>query len=46
MSKGETIYEYLPPLPWKGTGFHRLVFTLYEHDHALQTDNIKLHDQK
>lgn len=30
LQNSATIFDYLPPLPWQGTGYHRLVFSLYE----------------
>ncbi|XP_057292192.1 39S ribosomal protein L38, mitochondrial-like [Hydractinia symbiolongicarpus] len=41
ISNGETVYNYLPPLPWKGTGFHRVAFVLYEQEDAINTSDIK-----
>lgn len=38
--EGETIINYLAPLPWKGTGFHRFVFTLYKHSSPFNYSNI------
>ena len=38
-SKGSTLMEYLPPFPWKGSGFHRLVFTLYKHSNPVGINN-------
>ena len=32
---GSTVTPYLPPIPPKGTGFHRFVFALYTHDTPL-----------
>jgi len=40
VSQGDTIVEYLPPTPWKGTGFHRFVFTLYKHESTFNYSNI------
>jgi len=29
VTQGDTLMSYLPPLPWKGTGYHRHVFAVY-----------------
>uniref|UniRef100_A0AC35U0I4 39S ribosomal protein L38, mitochondrial n=1 Tax=Rhabditophanes sp. KR3021 TaxID=114890 RepID=A0AC35U0I4_9BILA len=31
LSQGETVVEYLQPMPFKGTGFHRVVFLSFRH---------------
>lgn len=31
LERGSTLLSYLPPVPPKGTGFHRYVFSLYTH---------------
>lgn len=33
-SGGDLIVDYLPPLPYSGTGFHRYVFILYRQDNG------------
>ncbi|XP_065675132.1 large ribosomal subunit protein mL38-like isoform X2 [Hydra vulgaris] len=43
LSSGHIMYDYLPPVPWKGTGFHRLVFSLYKHHSLLSL--VKINDQ-
>uniref|UniRef100_A0A5K3F2A1 Large ribosomal subunit protein mL38 n=1 Tax=Mesocestoides corti TaxID=53468 RepID=A0A5K3F2A1_MESCO len=32
---GDVVVEYLPPLPYCGTGFHRYVFVLYRQDNGV-----------
>lgn len=32
LNTGEILCDYMPPLPWRGTGYHRLVFVLYKQD--------------
>lgn len=36
---GTPLVPYLPPVPPKGTGFHRYVFSLYTHEQPLPTDH-------
>lgn len=40
ITKGETIYDYLQPFPTKGTGYHRLVFVLYEQTQKLDYSTV------
>lgn len=35
LEKGETIVEYMPPFPPKGTGYHRHIFLLYKQNKRL-----------
>ena len=36
--------RYLPPMPWKGSGFHRLCFVLFEQDRVITDDILKMTD--
>lgn len=38
---GHTVVSYLPPVPPKGSGFHRMVFALYRHTHPLELSKLK-----
>jgi len=35
VANGDTLVDYLPPVPWKGTGSHRLLFVLYEQERKI-----------
>ena len=39
ITMGTSVVPYLPPVPPKGTGFHRYVFSLYTHEEPLPTDH-------
>ena len=39
VSHGSPLVPYLPPIPPKGTGFHRYVFSLYTHTNLLPSDS-------
>lgn len=36
--RGETFVDYLPPAPLKGTGSHRYVFLLFEHEKKIRNE--------
>ena len=36
LSRADELKPYLPPLPFQGTGFHRLVFTLFRQVRLLE----------
>jgi large subunit ribosomal protein L38 len=38
--EGKSIVNYLPPFPMRGTGWHRCVFIVYEHDAPIEFDEI------
>jgi len=38
---GETVCSYLAPVPPRGTGFHRFVFTLYTHTTPLISTELR-----
>ncbi|XP_050673946.1 39S ribosomal protein L38, mitochondrial [Leptidea sinapis] len=38
IEKGDTIVEYIQPLPLKGTGYHRYVFVLYKQNDRILFD--------
>ncbi|XP_069112763.1 large ribosomal subunit protein mL38-like [Argopecten irradians] len=44
VSKGEELCSYLPPFPVRGTGFHRYVFMLYEHEKEIDFSKEKMPD--
>ena len=46
MADGETLCQYLPALPVKGTGWHRLVFCLFEQTEKLDFSQYKVQDPK
>jgi large subunit ribosomal protein L38 len=39
---GETIIPYLPPTPFKGTGYHRIAFILVRHKEKIDLSEIQL----
>ena len=39
---GETIVPYLPPTPFKGTGFHRIAFVLFRHKERIDFGDVKI----
>ncbi|KAE9550323.1 hypothetical protein FO519_006455 [Halicephalobus sp. NKZ332] len=39
--EGETIVPYVPPIPFKGTGYHRVVFILFRHQEKISLDEFK-----
>uniref|UniRef100_A0A914Z8Q2 Large ribosomal subunit protein mL38 n=1 Tax=Panagrolaimus superbus TaxID=310955 RepID=A0A914Z8Q2_9BILA len=39
---GETIVPYLPPTPYKGTGYHRIAFILFRHKEKIDFSDIQL----
>lgn len=41
-TNGETIVPYLPPAPFKGTGYHRIAFVLFRHKEKIDFSAIKL----
>lgn len=41
ISKGEVVYDYLPPFPPVGTGYHRLVFLLFKQEGKVDYSNLK-----
>uniref|UniRef100_A0AC34RA22 39S ribosomal protein L38, mitochondrial n=1 Tax=Panagrolaimus sp. JU765 TaxID=591449 RepID=A0AC34RA22_9BILA len=43
-NEGETIVSYLPPTPFKGTGYHRIAFVLFRHKNKIDFGNIKIQD--
>lgn len=46
VSKGQTIVPYLQPLPFKGTGYHRLVFILYKQEKKIDLSENQMKDLK
>lgn len=42
VSKGETVIPYLQPLPFKGTGYHRVVFMLYKQNQKTDLSSYKI----
>ncbi|XP_077287533.1 mitochondrial ribosomal protein L38 isoform X1 [Arctopsyche grandis] len=42
LSKGDTIVDYLQPIPPKGTGYHRYVFVLYKQTKKMDFEMIKV----
>lgn len=40
LSSGTEVAPYLPPLPLRGTGFHRCVFSLYTHPQPLELSSL------
>jgi len=40
LSEGYTAMDYLPPIPWKGTGYHRHVFVLYKHINPIVINDV------
>ena len=41
-NSGETLCSYLPPIPAKGSGFHRLVCTVYHHSEELDASKLSI----
>lgn len=41
IQNGDTVVPYLPPMPWRGTGFHRLVFALFEQTGEIDASQLK-----
>ncbi|UYV62204.1 MRPL38 [Cordylochernes scorpioides] len=41
LSTGETIVDYLRPIPYLGTGYHRYIFVLYKQDGRLDFSQYK-----
>lgn len=41
VSKGDVVYDYLPPFPPAGTGFQRLVFVLYKQEGKMDYSSLK-----
>ncbi|KAJ1524752.1 hypothetical protein ONE63_009631 [Megalurothrips usitatus] len=41
VSKGEVIFDYLPPFPPAGTGYQRLVFILYKQEGKVDYSSLK-----
>lgn len=41
LEKGETLVQYLQPIPPKGTGYHRYVFVLYKQEKKVDYDGLK-----
>ncbi|KAH1003909.1 hypothetical protein HUJ04_003745 [Dendroctonus ponderosae] len=41
VEKGETVVEYMPPFPPKGTGYHRHIFILYKQNKKLDFSGYK-----
>ncbi|XP_034254865.1 39S ribosomal protein L38, mitochondrial [Thrips palmi] len=41
VSKGEVVFDYIPPFPPAGTGFHRLVFVLYKQNGKIDYSSLK-----
>jgi large subunit ribosomal protein L38 len=39
---GETVVPYLPPTPYKGTGYHRIAFVLFRHKEKINFSEMKL----
>ncbi|XP_037073153.1 39S ribosomal protein L38, mitochondrial-like, partial [Pollicipes pollicipes] len=39
VSRGDVVYEYLQPLPFRGTGHHRIVFVLYKQQGVLPRES-------
>lgn len=39
--KGTDIVNYLSPFPMRGTGWHRCVFVIYEHDSPIGFDELR-----
>ncbi|CAH0702413.1 unnamed protein product [Spodoptera exigua] len=42
IEKGDTIVEYLQPIPLKGTGYHRYAYVLYKQDGNINYDVTKV----
>ncbi|XP_018318763.1 39S ribosomal protein L38, mitochondrial [Agrilus planipennis] len=42
ITDGETVVEYLQPIPPKGTGFHRYIFILYKQEKLLDFSSYKI----
>jgi len=42
ISKGETIIPYLQPLPYYGTGYHRIAFVLFRHQQKIDFSSFKV----
>jgi phosphatidylethanolamine-binding protein (PEBP) family uncharacterized protein len=42
LSTGEVLAEYAGAGPPKGTGFHRYIFVLFEHDQRVEFDEVKI----
>uniref|UniRef100_A0A0K0F2W4 Large ribosomal subunit protein mL38 n=1 Tax=Strongyloides venezuelensis TaxID=75913 RepID=A0A0K0F2W4_STRVS len=40
INDGEVVVPYLQPLPFKGTGYHRIVFITFRHKEKLSFDNV------
>jgi len=40
-TEGETIVPYLPPTPFKGTGYHRVAFILFRHQEKVDFNDLK-----
>lgn len=41
-NSGDTLCSYLPPIPAKGSGFHRLVCTVYHHSEELDASKLSI----
>lgn len=41
VASGNVIVPYLPPVPPRGSGFHRMVFALYRHTQPLDPTQLK-----
>jgi len=41
VSKGEVIWDYLPPFPPHGTGYQRLVFVLYKQEQRIDYSSLQ-----
>lgn len=42
IDEGETIVPYLQPVPFKGTGFHRVAFVLFRHKNKIDCAEYKV----
>lgn len=38
--------SYMPPLPWKGSGFHRFCFALFEHSDIIDEKILEMAQEK
>lgn len=41
LQTGEVLCDYMQPFPWRGTGYHRLVFVLYKQDKMVDFSSLK-----
>jgi len=41
-NSGDSLCDYLPPIPAKGSGYHRLVCTVYHHSEELDISSLRI----